>query len=72
MPPVKKLSSYVLFAAAGLAPMNFHHLVHAFPVPVLPSGVDLGTVSDLLDHSNVSLTPSTYAGAAHGPKLPGD
>ena len=51
-------------AGAGLAPMHWHHLRHAFAGLMLASGVDLGTVSALLGHSSVSLTLSTYAGVA--------
>jgi integrase len=51
-------------AAAGLAPMHWHHLRHAFAGLMLASGVDLGTVSSLLGHSSFSLTLSTYAGVA--------
>lgn len=46
-------------AAAGLTPMHWHHLRHAFAGLMLASGVDLGTVSALLGHSSVSLTLST-------------
>ncbi|HUY09829.1 MAG TPA: tyrosine-type recombinase/integrase [Candidatus Dormibacteraeota bacterium] len=55
-------------AVAGLAPMHFHRLRHAFAGLMLASGVDLGTVSALLGHSSVSLTLSTYAGVAPSPK----
>jgi site-specific recombinase XerD len=51
-------------SAAGLAPMRWHHLRHAFARLMLSSGIDLGTVSSLLGHSSVSLTLSTYAGVA--------
>jgi integrase len=51
-------------STAGLAPMHWHHLRHAFAGLMLSSGVDLGTVSSLLGHSSVSLTLSTYAGVA--------
>ena len=54
----------IALSAAGLAPMHFHHLRHAFAGLMLASGVDLGTVSALLGHSSVSLTLSTYAGVA--------
>lgn len=49
---------------AGLAPMPFHDLRHAFATLMFTSGVDSGTVSALLGHSSVSLTMSTYAGVA--------
>ncbi|MGH7666023.1 MAG: tyrosine-type recombinase/integrase [Candidatus Dormibacteria bacterium] len=49
-------------AAAGLAPMHWHHLRHAFAGLMLASGSDLGTVSSLLGHTSVALTASTYAG----------
>lgn len=48
--------------AAGVPPMRFHHLRHAFAGLMLASGVDLATVSHLLGHSSVALTASTYAG----------
>ena len=47
---------------AGLPPMRFHHLRHAFGALMLASGVDLATVSHLLGHGSVALTASTYAG----------
>ncbi len=47
---------------AGLPPMHWHHLRHAFAGLALASGVDLATVSALLGHSSVNLTASTYAG----------
>ncbi|MGH7641238.1 MAG: tyrosine-type recombinase/integrase [Candidatus Dormibacteria bacterium] len=49
-------------AAAGLPPMHWHHLRHAFAGLTLASGSDLGTVSSLLGHTSVALTASTYAG----------
>jgi integrase len=49
---------------AGLTPMPFHDLRHAFATLMFASGVDSGTVSALLGHSSVSLTMSTYAGVA--------
>ena len=49
-------------SAAGLPPMHWHHLRHAFAGLVLASGSDLSTVSSLLGHTSVNLTASTYAG----------
>jgi integrase len=51
-------------SAAGLPPMHWHHLRHAFAGLMLASGSDLGTVSSLLGHTSVNLTASTYAGVA--------
>ena len=49
-------------SAAGLPPMHWHHLRHAFAGLMLASGSDLSTVSSLLGHTSVNLTASTYAG----------
>ena len=49
-------------SAAGLPPMHWHHLRHAFAGLTLASGSDLSTVSSLLGHTSVNLTASTYAG----------
>ena len=49
-------------SAAGLPPMHWHHLRHAFAGLMLASGADLSTVSSLLGHTSVNLTASTYAG----------
>jgi integrase len=48
--------------AAGLPPMRWHHLRHAFAGLMLGSGADLATVSHLLGHSSVFLAARTYAG----------
>ncbi len=50
-------------AAAGLPPMRWHHLRHAYAGLMLGSGAGLATVSPLLGHSSVSLalTAPTYA-----------
>jgi integrase len=49
-------------AAAGLEPMHWHHLRHAFSGLMLGAGVEIATVSALLGHSSVALTARTYAG----------
>lgn len=49
-------------SAAGLPPMHWHHLRHAFAGLMLASGADLSTVCSLLGHTSVNLTASTYAG----------
>ena len=49
-------------SAAGLPPMHWHHLRHAFAGLMLASGSDLSTVSSLLGHTSVNLTASVYAG----------
>jgi integrase len=49
-------------AAAGLEPMHWHHLRHAFSGLMLGAGVEIATVPALLGHSSVALTARTYAG----------
>jgi integrase len=49
-------------AKAGVSPMRWHDLRAAFGGLLLASGVDLATVSNLLGHSSISITASTYAG----------
>ena len=48
--------------------MRWHDLRHAYAGLMLASGVDLGTVSQLLGHSSVNLTLNTYAGIAQSLK----
>lgn len=47
---------------AGLEPLKFHHLRHLHGALLLLNGVDIATIRDVLGHSSVALTASTYAG----------
>ena len=44
----------------GLADTNFHALRHHFATRCIEKGIDAKTVSELLGHSNVSITLNRY------------
>ncbi len=50
-----------LLAAAGIAPLRFHDLRHAYATLSLAAGDDLATVRDNLGHSSITLTADVYA-----------
>lgn len=50
----KKLEEY------GIAQINFHALRHSFATRCIEKGVDIKTLSEILGHSNVSITLNTY------------
>ena len=57
-------------ARAGLPRIRFHDLRHGAASLLLAQGVDLKTVSDVLDHSQIGITANLYAHVA--PKLKQD
>lgn len=50
-----------LAAQAGIAPANFHALRHTFATRCLERGVDFQTLSELLGHSDATITAKRYA-----------
>ena len=44
----------------NIAPINFHALRHTFATRCIEAGVDIKTLSEILGHSNVSVTLDTY------------
>lgn len=56
----QKLFQRVLIQA-GIKARKFHAIRHAFDTRALELGVDIKTLSELLGHSNVSITLNLYA-----------
>lgn len=50
-----------LLSKAGIRPRKFHSIRHTFATRALELGVDIKTLSELLGHSNVSITLNVYA-----------
>ncbi|MPL94259.1 Tyrosine recombinase XerC [bioreactor metagenome] len=50
-----------LLARAGVRDRKFHTIRHTFATRALELGVDIKTLSELLGHSNVSITLNVYA-----------
>lgn len=46
--------------AIGIAPANYHSLRHTFATRCIETGFDVKTLSEILGHSNVSITLSRY------------
>ncbi len=46
--------------SCGLSPINYHALRHTFATRCIEAGVDVKTLSEILGHSNVSITLNTY------------
>ena len=44
----------------NITPVNFHALRHTFATRCIEAGVDIKTLSEILGHSNVSITLDTY------------
>ncbi len=44
----------------GISEINFHALRHTFATRCIEAGVDVKTLSEILGHSNVSITLNTY------------
>jgi len=44
----------------GIRPINFHTLRHTFATRCIEAGVDVKSLSEILGHSNVSITLNTY------------
>lgn len=44
----------------GIKPINYHALRHTFATRCVEMGVDVKTLSEILGHSNVSITLNTY------------
>lgn len=44
----------------GLPPVNYHVLRHTFATRCIESGIDAKSLSEILGHSNVSITLNTY------------
>ena len=47
--------------AAGVKKRKFHAIRHTFATRALELGVDIKTLSEILGHTNVSITLNTYA-----------
>lgn len=45
---------------SGLPPINYHALRHSFATRCIEVGVDVKSLSEMLGHSNVSITLNTY------------
>ena len=45
---------------SGIKPINFHALRHTFATRCVESGMDIKSLSEVLGHSNVSITLNTY------------
>lgn len=46
--------------ASGVLPVNYHALRHTFATRCIEKGVDVKSLSEILGHSNVSITLNTY------------
>ena len=51
----------MLSAAPGVPRVRFHDLRHTAATLLLAQGVDPRTIMETLGHSQISLTPNTYA-----------
>ncbi len=49
-----------LLKECGITKLNFHALRHTFATRCIEAGVDVKTLSEILGHSNVSITLNTY------------
>lgn len=49
-----------LLKLCGIAPVNYHALRHTFATRCIETGVDIKSLSEILGHSNVSITLGTY------------
>lgn len=49
-----------IITVLGLPPINYHVLRHTFATRCIESGVDVKSLSEMLGHSNVSITLNTY------------
>ena len=50
-----------LTATAGVRSLNFHALRHTFATRALESGMDIKTLSEIMGHSNATITLNRYA-----------
>lgn len=50
-----------LTAVAGVRSLNFHSLRHTFATRALESGMDVKTLSEIMGHSNATITLNRYA-----------
>lgn len=58
-----------LLKRCGLRAYNYHTLRHTFATKCIAAGVDVKTLSEILGHSNVSITLNTYVHPSHAMKL---
>ena len=49
-----------ILTEAGIKIVNYHILRHTFATRCIRSGMDIKTLSEILGHSNVSITLNTY------------
>lgn len=49
-----------LLEQSGIPPINYHALRHTFATRCIEAGVDVKSLSEILGHSNVSITLNTY------------
>ena len=49
-----------LLKECGVSKLHFHALRHTFATRCIEAGVDVKTLSEILGHSNVSITLNTY------------
>ena len=59
-PPTFEYRYHRMMEAAGIPNMNFHALRHTFATRCIESGMDDKSLSEILGHSNVSITLNTY------------
>ena len=50
----------VILKKCSLEPVNFHALRHTFATRCIERGVDIKSLSEILGHSDVSITLNTY------------
>ncbi len=49
-----------ILSESGVEPVNYHVLRHTFATRCIEAGVDIKSLSEILGHSNVSITLNTY------------
>lgn len=60
VPPTLEYRYHRMLEAAGIPCINFHSLRHTFATRCIEAGMDDKSLSEILGHSNVSITLNTY------------